>query len=211
MLKRTGTRDPEGIWHCSAADRNKGPITDVLARVLPAHGTAVEIASGTGQHIVHFAHAFPGLHWQPTEPDTELHASIAARTRQAGLANVGDVMALDVREVPWPINAAEALIAINLLHVAPWAVTGALFQGAGRLLSRRGVIVIYGPFHRHGRATSDGNQAFDRQLRDTHPEWGIRDVEAVDAAGADHGFALAELVAMPANNLCLVFEPGTAS
>lgn len=189
-----------------AADRNKQPILDVLARVLPPRGLVLEIASGTGQHVVHFAAALPGLEWQPSDPEAEARRSIAGWTAGAGLANVRAPLALDVHDAPWPVAHADALVCINMIHIAPWSATAALFAGAASVLPPGAPLVLYGPFRRGGRHTAPSNAAFDASLRARNPEWGVRDLEETGAVGAAHSFALDEVVAMPANNLTAVFR-----
>ena len=176
MLKQTGEKTAEGTWSSPAAERNKGPILDVLARVLPRRGLVLEIASGTGQHVVHFANALPELTWQPSDPDAELRKSIALRIREAQAPNINDPIELDVIQRPWPVPTADAVLAINMIHVAPWSATLALFDGAKALLSPERVLFLYGPYRRFGQHTSDSNAQFDLDLRARNPEWGLRDM-----------------------------------
>jgi hypothetical protein len=190
-----------------AADRNKGPILDVLARVLPESGLACEIASGTGQHVVHFAAALPRLTWQPTELDARLHPSIAAWIAHTGLPNVLPPLHLDVCE-EWPLAKADAVLCINMIHIAPWAATLALLRGASRVLPARGVLFLYGPYRRFGAHTAPSNEAFDADLRATNPEWGLRDMETVVEIAAQEGLALIDVVPMPANNFSVVLRRG---
>ncbi len=189
-----------------AAERNKGPILTVLKRVLPTQGLVLEIASGTGQHVVHFARELPHLTWQPSDPDPELRASIRAWISQTGLSNVHVPLDLDVGRLPWPIEAADAVVCINMIHIAPWSATPALIAGAARLLPAAGVLVLYGPYRRDGQHTAPSNAAFDQQLRSSNPNWGVRDLEAVTEAAAALGLALQDVIAMPANNFCVVFR-----
>jgi hypothetical protein len=206
MLKQRGEKAASGKWSSPSAERNKGPILDVLARVLPRRGLVLEIASGTGQHVVHFAKALPDLTWQPSDPDAELRESIALRVREEQRANVNSAICLDVTTLPWPLQAADAVLAINLIHVAPWSATLALFEGAKALLPAEHVLFLYGPYRRFGRHTSEGNAQFDLDLRAHNPEWGLRDLEAVSDVAAAAGFVLVETVEMPANNFSLVFR-----
>ena len=208
MLRQHGERRADGKWFIAAAERNKGPIRDVLARVLPRRGVVLEIASGTGQHVVHFAKAFSGLTWQPSDPDSELRESIALRVRDEQLPNVNPPIDLDVARLPWPLQTADALVSINLIHVAPWSATLALFEGAKTLLPPQHVLLLYGPYRRYGRHTSESNAQFDSDLRAHDPEWGLRDLEAVSDVAGRAGFVLAETVEMPANNFSLVFKRG---
>lgn len=188
-----------------AAERNREPILAVLREVLPSSGVVLEIASGTGQHVIHFAAALPQLDWQPSDPDADSRASIAAWTAHAGLANIHAPLELDVERTPWGIDGAQAVLCVNMIHISPWTATQALFDGADRLLDRDGVLYLYGPYRRHGAHTSPSNDAFDQQLRGRNPAWGVRDMESVVALGEAHGFACGEPVAMPANNFSLVF------
>lgn len=197
-----------------AAERNADPIADVLAGVLPgpeaippgAPGRVLEIASGSGQHVVRFASRFPNLVWQPSERSTDALASIEAWRREAGLANLRAPLELDV-ERQWPSAAyGEAIVCVNLLHIAPWSAAEALFAGAAERLPLGGPLVIYGPFNVGGSFTSEGNRAFDADLRGRDPQLGLRDVERVEQAAAAHGLSLVERVAMPANNLSLILR-----
>jgi SAM-dependent methyltransferase len=206
MLKQRGEKTADGKWSAPSAERNKAPILDVLARVLPRRGLVLEIASGTGQHVMHFAKALPDLTWQPSDPDAELRESIALRLREEQRANVNGPIELDVTKLPWPLQAADAVLAINLIHVAPRSATPALFEGAKALLSTGHVLFLYGPYRRFGHHTSESNAQFDLDLRAHDPEWGLRDMEAVSDVAAGAGFVLAETVEMPANNLSLVFQ-----
>ena len=175
--------------HAPAAERNREPILAVLRRVLPASGVVLEIASGTGQHVTHFAAALPELVWQPSDPAADARASIAAWTAHAGLTNVRAPLELDVERTPWGLDSAQAVLCINMIHISPWTATQALFDGASRLLDSGGVLYLYGPYRRHGAHTSPSNEAFDQQLRSRNPAWGVRNMEAVVALGEAQGFA----------------------
>ena len=189
-----------------APERNKGPILEVLRNVLPPEGLVLEIASGTGQHVVHFARALPGLVWQPSDPDPQMRASIEAWTAGARLSNVRPPLALDVLVQPWPVAQADALVCINMVHISPWASSEALLAGAASLLPPGAPVVLYGPYRRGGVHTAASNEAFDADLRRRNPEWGVRDLEAVAALAARRRLALEEIVEMPANNLSLVLR-----
>lgn len=189
-----------------AAERNRGPILEVLSRVLPPSGVVLEIASGTGQHVVHFAHALPTLQWQPSDPDVRARRSIAAWIAHTGLPNVHEPLAFDVRDAAWPFTEVDAIVCINMIHIAPWAAAEALFAGASRVLRQGGALVLYGPYRRGGRHTAPSNEAFDAQLRSRDPAWGVRDLEVVVALGLDMGLDCVEVVEMPANNLVVVFR-----
>ncbi|AFQ51235.1 DUF938 domain-containing protein [Burkholderia cepacia] len=208
MTGPTSSSDPSARLSAPAAERNREPILDVLRRVLPASGSVLEIASGTGQHAVHFAQALPGLRWQPSDPDAQARRSIAAWVAHAGLANLDEPLAFDVRDAawPWPASALDAIVCINMIHISPWACTDALFAGASRVLRPGGILFLYGPYRRAGRHTAPSNEAFDQQLRSRDPSWGVRDLEAVVALGLDRGLDCIEVVEMPANNLSVVFR-----
>jgi SAM-dependent methyltransferase len=196
---------PAAVMTYPAPERNKGPILEVLQRVLPRRGTVLEIASGTGQHIVHFAQALPETSWQPSDPEADHRASILARTVAAGLTNVAPPLTLDVRQRPWPAQA-DAILCINMIHIAPWDAALALLSEAGRLLPANGVLYLYGPYRRDGRDTAPSNADFDADLRRRNPEWGVRDLQDVQHHAADAGLVLQEVVAMPANNLSVIFR-----
>lgn len=206
MLKQRGEKQADGKWFTPSAERNKNPILDVLARVLPRRGVVLEIASGTGQHIIHFAKALSGLTWQPSDADADLRKSIGLRIEQEHLANANTPLDLDVTRLPWPLQAAEAVVCINMIHVAPWSATQALFDGAKALLPVQHVLFLYGPYRRFGQHTSESNEQFDSDLRAHNPEWGLRDLEAVSEVAFARGFVLSEVVEMPANNFSLVFK-----
>ncbi len=206
MLKALGQKLDDGRWFIAAADRNKGPILAELERVLPGSGLVLEIASGTGQHVVHFAGALPNLTWQPSDADAAVRQSVRCWVAQQHLANVSAPIELDVCRLPWPIVHADAVLCINMIHVSPWAATQALFAGARDVLSGGGVLFLYGPYRRHGRHTSPSNEAFDSQLRATDPAWGLRDLEAVVELAGQAGFEPVRIVDMPANNLSVVLR-----
>jgi SAM-dependent methyltransferase len=187
-----------------SALRNRDPILDVLRRVLPATGSVLEIASGSGEHVLHFAHALPGLAWQPSDPSAEARASIAAWLASEGLGNVRAPIDLDSSAVPWAVERADAIIAINMVHISPWAATVGLLRNAGRILPAGGVVYLYGPYRQTGVAFAESNAAFDADLRRRDPAWGIRALEDVVAEAEANGLRLAEVVAMPANNLSVV-------
>jgi len=189
-----------------AAERNKEPILKVLERALPRQGAVLEIASGTGQHVAHFARALPALQWQPSDPDPTMHGSISAWIAHEQLTNVRPPIALDVGVTPWPVDHADAVLCINMVHISPWQATLDLMRGAGHLLPASGVLVLYGPYRRDGQHTAPSNAAFDAQLRRSDPQWGVRDLEAVTDAAEARGMVLEEIVPMPANNFTLVFR-----
>ncbi len=186
--------------------RNAAPIADVLRDVLPQRGLALEIASGSGEHVLHFARAFPQLTWQPSDPDPVARRSIEAWRGAAGLSNLLAPVALDARGEDWPVAAADAILAINMVHISPWTATEGLMRGAGRLLPAGAPLYLYGAYRQAGVATAPSNEAFDAWLRAQDPEWGVRDLDDVAAAAEACGLALDTVVPMPANNLSVVFR-----
>ncbi len=189
-----------------SAERNQQPILDVLARVLPPRGLVLEIGSGTGQHVAHFARALPTLTFQPSERDLARHASIRAWVAAGRLSNVRPPLAFDLTEPSWPVPAADAVLCINVIHISPWEATLALMAGAGTVLPGGGVLVTYGPYRRGGSHTSPSNEAFDTGLRARNPLWGVRDVDELTPVAGRAGLVLEEVVPMPANNFTLVWR-----
>lgn len=188
----------------AASERNKGPILEVLRTLLPAAGCILEIASGTGQHVAHFAAALPALAWQPSDADAAMLPVIRART--AALANVAAPVQLDVHAEPWPLAArCAAIVCINMIHIAPGSATPALLGGAARQLAPGGLLFLYGPFREGGRHTAPSNAEFDAALQARNPLWGVRNLDDVDAMAARLGFARSALVRMPANNLSVAW------
>ena len=180
---------------------------EVLRSRLPASGLVLEIASGAGEHAVHMAAALPHLQWQPSDPDPDALTSIAAWRRQAGLANLLAPLRLDASEpAAWPVSQADAIVNINMIHISPWSATAGLMEGAARLLSSGQALFLYGPFIEREVPTAASNLDFDRSLQQRNPAWGIRRLEDVAALAAERGLRLAERVAMPANNLTVVFR-----
>jgi SAM-dependent methyltransferase len=204
MLKAVGQKLDNGRWFTASAERNKGPILALLERILPHSGLVLEIGSGTGQHVAHFAKALPELTWQPSDSDAAFRESIRLWVGSENLGNVRAPVDLDVRRFPWPVIHADAVLCINMIHVAPWAATEALLRGAKDVLIRGGVLFLYGPYRRFGRHTAPSNEAFDVQLRASEPDWGLRDLESVVELAGTTGFELAEVVDMPANNFSVV-------
>jgi len=188
--------------HSPAAERNKGPLLDALLALLPAEGSALEIASGSGQHLAHFAAGMPAWHWQGSDPTDEALASIAAWV-PAGPAP----LRLDVQQADWGLGAQrfDAVFCANMLHISPWASCRALMQGAARHLTPTGRLIVYGPFIVPGQLTAPSNLAFDADLRRRDPAWGVRALDAVEIEAAAAGLHLRVTRAMPANNLLLVF------
>jgi len=197
---------PDARRVAPAAARNRGPILDVLRPELPARGTVLEIASGTGEHIVHFARALPQLVWQPSDPSPDARASIAAWTAAERLP-VLPPLALDAAAPPWPIaRAVAAILCINMVHISPWSATEGLVRGAAMHLHAGGLLYLYGPYRRSGVPTAPSNEAFDADLRRRDPRWGLRQLEDVSALAAAQGFAPAVVIGMPANNLSVLFR-----
>jgi hypothetical protein len=190
----------------AAADRNKQPILDALRQLLPPSASVLEISAGAGQHAQHFASACPGWRWQPTDADPSMPPVIDTRCR--GLANVRPALHLDVQRQPWPLGPERhgAVYCANLLHIAPWSTCAALMTGAARCVAADGFVLIYGPFRVDGVATAPSNEAFDADLKARDPRWGLRALAAVEREAAAQGLALQETLALPANNLLLVFR-----
>jgi hypothetical protein len=194
--------------HSPAADRNKEPILAQLNATLPGQGTALEIASGTGQHAVWFAAALPRWRWQPTDGDPAMLPVIAERVAQSGLANVVPPIHLDVTAAEWPsfLGTFDAIFCANMIHIAPWTACVGLMAGAARHLAPRGMLVTYGPYFEPGVPPAPSNLAFDESLRARDPSWGIRQLDDVAAQARRNGLELALRHPMPANNLLLVFR-----
>ena len=189
-----------------ATARNRGPIAAVLREVLPGAGTVLEVASGTGEHAVFFAAAFPALRWQPSDPDPDALDSIRAWRDEAALANLLDPLRLDASAGDWPVAAADAILCVNMVHISPWAATQGLMRGAARLLGPGAPLILYGPYRRAGVPTAPSNEAFDRSLRARDPRWGLRELDAVESEAESQGLGLERVFEMPANNLTLVFR-----
>ncbi|BDA85672.1 SAM-dependent methyltransferase [Aureimonas sp. SA4125] len=196
---------PDDRRSSPAALRNRDPILGALRNVLPAKGTVLEIASGTGEHILHFAGQLPELTWQPSDASPEARASIAAWMTCENRANLLPPLDIDAAGPEWPIRHADAILAINLIHISPWAATLGLMRHAGEILPRGAPLLLYGPFRRGGAALEPSNAAFDEDLRLRDPAWGIRDLDAVAAVAEAQGLILGPVRAMPANNLTVIF------
>jgi hypothetical protein len=197
---------PEAALTSPSVARNRDPILSVLRRVLPHAGTVLEIASGTGEHAAYFAAALPHLTWQPTDQDGQSLNSIAAHRTATDLPNLLKPLRLDAASPDWPVTRADAVVAINMVHISPWRATQGLMAGAGRILPRGGVLYLYGAYKENGAHTAPSNEAFDQDLRRRNPEWGVRNLEEVADLASAHGLELAERLSMPANNLSLVFR-----
>jgi SAM-dependent methyltransferase len=189
-----------------AVARNRDPILAVLRRYLPSQGTVLEIAAGTGEHAAYLAPQFPHLTWQPTDADPDALASIDAHRMAVNAPNLRAPITLDVTAPRWPVERADAVLSINMIHISPWAASEGLMTGAARLLPASGVLYLYGPYKENGEHTAASNAAFDASLRARDPAWGVRDIGDVCTLADNHGFDFIERVAMPANNLSLVFR-----
>jgi SAM-dependent methyltransferase len=192
--------------YAPATLRNRDPILAVLRRVLPASGLVLEIASGTGEHAACFARALPNHDWQPSECDPDMFASIVAHAVDNGTTNLLPPLPLEAAAPDWPVAHVDAIVCINMIHIAPWRACEGLMRGAGRALPSGGVLYLYGPYRIDGRHTADSNAAFDARLRAQDPAWGVRDLAEVTALAGQHGLAVTETVAMPANNLSVVLR-----
>ena len=186
--------------------RNTAPIVDVLRDVLPAQGLVLEVASGSGEHALHFARAFPALLWQPSDAEPAALRSIEAWRQAEGLPNLLAPVALDAASLPWPVDQADAILCINMVHISPWAATLGLLDGAERLLAAGAPLYLYGAYRREGVSTAPSNEAFDASLKARNPEWGVRRLEAVTAEAERRSLRLDRVVEMPANNLSVVFR-----
>ncbi|WP_022683099.1 DUF938 domain-containing protein [Sphingobium bisphenolivorans] len=191
--------------YAPATERNRDAILAILREELPPSGLVLEVASGSGEHVVHFAAGLPELEWQPSDPDPAALASISAWSAEAGLANIRPPIRLDAA-ADWPITHADAVLCINMVHISPWAATVGLMKGAGALLASGGLLYLYGPYLRDGRETAPSNAAFDASLKARDPRWGLRKVEEVIAAAEAEGLRFQRLIEMPANNLSLIFR-----
>ena len=189
-----------------AAERNVGPIARVLTEWLPESGLVLEIASGSGEHAVAFAHRFPDLEWQPSDPDEEALRSIAAAQDEEGASNLHQPLRIDVREPDWGVEAADVVLAVNMVHIAPWSASIGLLEGAAALLPPSGRLILYGPWLVDGEPTAPSNLAFDADLRRRNPAWGLRRVSDFAAEADLRGFDLSDQRAMPANNRVLLFR-----
>lgn len=189
-----------------ATRRNRDVILEVLRTVLPASGLVLEIASGSGEHVVHFAQALPALSFQPSDPETDAVQSIAAWTRECSTANILPPLVLDAAEDNWPVTAADAILCINMIHIAPWRATQGLMRGAAKLLKAGAPLYLYGPYRQTSVVTAPSNEAFDASLTSRNAEWGLRDLDVVAEAAKAAGFSAPSVTQMPANNLSVAFR-----
>ena len=195
--------------HAPAALRNRDPIFDVLRRVLPpSGGTLLEIASGTGEHAAYMTPRLPGnWRWQPSDIGEEKRGDIDSYAGESGSSRIAPAIVLDVTRHPWPIARADAILCCNMIHIAPWEAAEGLMHGAGEILAKDSLLILYGPFKRDGEHTAPSNAGFDMALRQQNWRWGVRCLETdVVPLAADHGFRLDEIVGMPANNLMAIFR-----
>ena len=213
--------------HAPATERNREPIAQVLAGVLPASGMVLEIASGTGEHALHFARRFPALTWQPSDPSPDALRSIAAWSEAEPLANLAAPLELDAASSPWPVGKADAIVCINMIqyscypakstaydacvcinmvHISDWAATVGLFRGCASVLRPGAPLVLYGPYIEDDRETAPSNLEFDRSLKERNPDWGLRNLADVDRIAAEFGFSRTKRVQMPANNLTVIYS-----
>lgn len=188
-----------------AAERNRQPILEVLAQILPDSGLVLEIASGTGTHAAYFAEYLPTLDWQPSDPSPDALDSIASWVSETRRDNLYAPLSLDVRARPWPVEQADAVLCINMIHIAPWESAVALFEGAADVLDVGRPLVTYGPYRMHGAHTAPSNEAFDANLRSRNPAWGVRDIDELTELAQKTGFRLDKRFEMPANNMTLVW------
>ncbi|CAN0280039.1 unnamed protein product [Discosporangium mesarthrocarpum] len=192
--------------HFPATARNRDVIADVLKRHLPGSGTVLEIASGSGEHSVYFAGLFPGLRWQPSDPDPLNLESIAAWRDAAGADNLAPPLAINASDVVLPIDAADAMMCINMIHISPWDATEGLMRNAAKLLTPGAPLYLYGPYRIGGSHTASSNEAFDASLRSQNETWGVRDLEDVRAEAEKNGLDFIERVEMPSNNQSVIFR-----
>jgi hypothetical protein len=189
-----------------AADRNKEAILEILRDVLPARGVVLEVASGSGQHAVFFARALAHLTWQPSDVDPGALASIRAYAEEAGLANLSPPISLDATAAAWPIERADAVVSINMIHIAPWEACLGLFERSAGIVGREAPLVLYGPFAIDGNYIAPSNIEFDKRLRGENASWGVRELRDVERCALERGFRLERVVARPANNQVVVFR-----
>ena len=195
--------------YAPASQRNRDPILNVLERFLPATGTVLEVASGTGEHGAYFAPRFPGLTWQPSDPNLEMRKSIAAWI-QAEEPIMAPPLELDARDGTWPIESAAAIVCINMIHISPWASCLGLMAGAGRILEKGGILYLYGPYKVKQQHTAESNAVFDQSLQSQNPDWGVRDIDDVIEAAGEQGLKFHQTIEMPANNLSVIFVKSAA-
>ena len=192
--------------HAPATARNSEPLAEVLAGELPNEGLVLEIASGTGEHAVFMARRFPALDWQPSDCATDALHSVDAWAQEAGLANLRPAIALDAAAGEWPVEQADAILCVNMVHISPWQATVGLFEGAGRVLASGAPLILYGPFLEADVDPAPSNLAFDESLKTRDPAWGLRQVGELDGLARANRLSRAARHIMPANNLVLVYR-----
>ena len=192
--------------YAPAAARNREPIAAALADLLPPRGLVLEIASGSGEHALFFARHFSGLLWQPSDPSADARASIEDWRQSEGCANMLPVLEIDAAAADWPIESADAIFCANMAHISPLAATLGLLAGAAKLLAPGAPLIFYGPWLERDVPTAASNRAFDESLKSRDPQWGLREAEWLDEQAASHGFGRSARIAMPANNLILVYR-----
>lgn len=188
-----------------ATERNRTPILDVLSRILSEKGEILEIASGSGEHIVHFAKAFPEITWHPSDLENDCLTSIQAWIDHEQLENINTPLSLDTTENNWPDFVLDALLCINMVHISPWEATTGLMDKAARYLKKGGILYLYGPYRRNGQHTAPSNASFEEWLKEKDPEFGVRHMEEVETEASRNGLTLSQIIDMPANNFSLVF------
>jgi Protein of unknown function (DUF938) len=191
--------------YAPATERNRKAILSVLKSILPMQGKVLEIASGTGEHITFWAPYFPNITWQPSDPDPMHLASIEGWIAQLPAANILPPIQIDVTNQTWSIDSVEVILCVNMIHIAPWEACLGILQGAQSLLSKGGLLYLYGPFKQQGKHTAPSNEAFDLSLRAQDPSWGVRDLEAVIDSAQKHDLHVQQVIPMPDNNLSVVF------
>ena len=191
--------------YAPATERNRDVIAETLASLLPAEGLVLEVASGTGEHAVHFAKRFSTLTWQPSDPDPIAIVSINAWQADVNAPNVRPAMLLDASS-NWSIAQADAVVCINMTHISPWAATVGLLHNAARILPSNAPLFIYGPFRQRDVPLAESNASFDASLRQQNPEWGLRYVEDITEEAQEAGLRPDQIIEMPANNLSLIFR-----
>ena len=197
----------EKARHFPATARNRDAIAEILARHLPAAGTVLEIGSGSGEHAVYFSQKFPGLTWQPSDPDPLNLDSIRAWVDgTGGRANLRPPLAINASDVILPLETADAVMCVNVIHISPWDATEGLMRNAAALLPPGGPLYLYGPYRIGGVHTAPSNEAFDRSLREQNETWGVRDLEDVVAEAEKNGLTFVERIEMPANNQSVIFR-----
>lgn len=198
--------------HAPAAERNKEPILNVIRecyidpQFLEEPQLTLTIAEGSGQHVVHWAKNLPHVQFQPTDVDPEALPSIAAYAEESKCKNIRPPLLLDASADVWPVESADVIVCINMIHISPWSTAQGLFRGAARILPEDGILLTYGPYRFSGKFTAKSNEEFDASLRARNPEWGVRDVDDLQKLGDSLGFFLEMAVPLPANNHCLIFH-----